>query len=1035
MNIGKTTITHKLLAAVSAVIVSLAVILGIATIYFMDSLTDSVMLKMLQPLSKTAAQNVESNLRAMASHFFLLRDDGTLSSPRADSVAKSNIMQHAADGLDLVWLGLYEANGALATGIGSCPQSIAGRELYLRLLEERGLLIEDSSVGENDLEIVMGLPMALGKRSTGQILAGAYRYEILGDLLDNTRIGNGAAFIVNNETGALIVHEEPGRIFRRDSVADVLGTGFAPHLEQGKSGAATIKTTEGLAYVSFSPIQGTNWSVVIQALRGDFIGATRQAILTNIIITVLTLVFFIFVLHLIISRILHLPLRTITRNARLLAVGQFEDRPAHIAHDEDEIGQLGAAFLSMTDSIHLLINDICILTQAVRSGYLGERADLSAYQGDYARIISGINDTLDIICSHLDLMPSAIILFNGKQETIYRNLSMRRINLLHSCLGENSASLLGRILGSGQNIPPPPEAAALFEPELEGDDSYHAEITLPDLGGEIFNYSLSLKRMRGEEVCVMLILNDVTLLARAKNDAYAASQAKGDFLSRMSHEIRTPMNAIIGMTAIGRHSREIERKEYCLGKINEASTHLLGVINDVLDMSKIEADKFELSPSEFVFENMIRRVSNVISFRVEEKKQKLSIRLAPDIPHSIVADEQRLAQVITNLLSNAAKFTPENGLITLTGEKIEQTGQSCTLRLEVKDTGIGISPDQQAKLFHSFGQADASISRKFGGTGLGLVISKRIIEMMDGRIWVESALGRGASFIFEIKAAQGSQGPPDYSSSLDWKNLRIMAVNDWPENLSLFKNTLEPTGALCDLAKSGAEALKLLAEQRDRPYDLIFIDLHMPGMDGLELGKSIRATACSSRLILCAGVDWGNIEDEARAAGVEHFLQTPVLASSLLECVTECMNRDAGQKQNQAGEASSDDNVFAGKRVLMAEDVDINREIAQGLLEHTGISLTFAVDGLEAVEIFSADPSSHDLILMDVHMPEMDGYEATRRIRASNLPRAADIPILAMTASVFREDVERCLKAGMNGHLGKPIDTNEMIAALKRYLL
>jgi len=307
--------------------------------------------------------------------------------------------------------------------------------------------------------------------------------------------------------------------------------------------------------------------------------------------------------------------------------------------------------------------------------------------------------------------------------------------------------------------------------------------------------------------------------------------------------------------------------------------------------------------------------------------------------------------------------------------------------------------------------------------------------MMDGRIWVESELGQGASFIFEINAVLGSQSPPDYSSSLDWKNLRILAVNGCPESLSLFKNTLEPTGALCELAESGAEALKLLAEPQDRHYDLIFIDLHMPGMDGLELGKSIRAAACFSRLVLCAGVDWGNIEDKARTAGVEHFLQTPVLASSLLECVIECMSMGAGQGRDQAGEPPSDDNIFAGKRVLMAEDVDINREIAQGLLEHTGIALTFAVDGLEAVKIFSAEPASHDLILMDVHMPEMDGYEATRRIRASNLPGAADIPILAMTASVFREDVERCLKAGMNGHLGKPIDTDEMIAALKRYLL
>ena len=429
-------------------------------------------------------------------------------------------------------------------------------------------------------------------------------------------------------------------------------------------------------------------------------------------------------------------------------------------------------------------------------------------------------------------------------------------------------------------------------------------------------------------VRIMLIFHDMTEIIRAQHDAEHArelaeqsTRAKFEFLARMSHEMRTPMNAIIGMTTIAKSSDDTERNKYCLNKISDASQHLLGVINDLLDMSKIEADKFELSLNEFNFQNMVLRVINSFNFSIEEKNHTLSIDIDQNIPEKIISDEQRLAQIIINLLSNSIKFTPENGSISLTAEKIAEYDDICILRFTVKDTGIGISEEQQGRLFISFEQADGSISRKFGGTGLGLAISKRIVSMMDGHIWVESKLGQGATFIFEIKAQTGV------------------------------------------------------------PHKALLVS---PG-------------------------------DSAAHSDTDRQAQ---------EEVADCTQDNA----------LPDAHPFTGKRILVAEDVAMNREIVSALLEDTGIEIVFAFDGAETIAKFSADPEAYDLILMDIQMPNIDGYEATRRIRALGVHKAEAIPIVAMTANAFREDIERCLDAGMNSHLGKPVDIDLLIEKLKKHL-
>jgi signal transduction histidine kinase len=388
--------------------------------------------------------------------------------------------------------------------------------------------------------------------------------------------------------------------------------------------------------------------------------------------------------------------------------------------------------------------------------------------------------------------------------------------------------------------------------------------------------------------------------------AQAASRAKSEFLSNMSHEIRTPMNAIIGMTAVAKKDPSVEKKDYCLEKIEDASTHLLGIINDILDMSKIEANKLELSPEKFDFEKMLRKAVNVIGFRVDEKKQKLTLTIDPEIPRLLIGDDQRLTQVIANLLSNAVKFTPEGGNIRLKARMVKKEEPRYTLQLEVADTGIGISKEQQARLFDPFSQADSGISRKVGGTGLGLAISKRIIEMMGGRIWIDSEPGKGAvfSFTIQVDAAEEKKPPPPLPGEAPGAD----------------KNTPEiPPGG------------------------------------------------------------------------------------------------------------------FKGRRVLLAEDVEINREVVLSLFEPARLDFDCARNGIEAVQLVRESPDRYDLIFMDIQMPEMDGYEATRRIRALEKP-GRHIPIVAMTANVFREDIEKCLQAGMDDHLGKPLDMEKVIAILQKYL-
>ena len=525
------------------------------------------------------------------------------------------------------------------------------------------------------------------------------------------------------------------------------------------------------------------------------------------------------------------------------------------------------------------------------------------------------------------------------------------------------------------------------------------------------------------------------LLLEAKEHAERASRAKSEFLSNMSHEMRTPMNAIIGMTMIGKSATEVRRKDYSFSKIEDASNHLLGVINDILDMSKIEAGKFDLSPVEFNFERMLQRVVNVVNYKAAEKSQKLKIFVDRDIPEYLIGDDQRLVQVITNLVGNAIKFTPEEGTVRIGTYFIGKQDNICDLKVTVTDTGIGISPEQQRRLFKSFEQAESNTSRKFGGTGLGLAISKSIVEIMGGEIWVDSELGKGSTFGFRVQLAISDIDESKLMGyGLKWDSVSILVADYDTDTMAFFKKITGEFGAKCDTVLYGKDALRLVEENGE--YDIYFIGRDLPDMNGLDLVRTLRKMGSIDEKSIIAifsdAATFEMYENEAKEAGVDIFATKPLFPSNIIDTTNEIL----GLKLTEDEKQSQEDEVnFTGRLVLLAEDVEINREIVLALLEPTHLEIECAENGVQAVSMFEAAPDKYDMIFMDVQMPEMDGYEATKRIRALDFPRAKDIPIVAMTANVFREDVEQCLSAGMNDHIGKPINIDELILKLQKYIL
>ena len=575
---------------------------------------------------------------------------------------------------------------------------------------------------------------------------------------------------------------------------------------------------------------------------------------------------------------------------------------------------------------------------------------------------------------------------------------------------------------------------------------YVADIAI-EMEGEIFHKRFDFYTVDPEADFYIVLKTDTTRIQREQalrnaqlQDALAAANeanmAKTAFLSTMSHEIRTPMNAIIGLDNIALRDPELPgRARDHLERIGVSAKHLLGLINDILDMSRIESGRLDLRNEPFSFEDFLNQVCTLAASQCQEKGVEFRAQVDGQMESWYFGDDMKLKQALINVLGNAVKFTSMGGTVRLSVERTALFQDRSTLRFTVEDSGIGIDPAYLPHIFEAFSQEDPSTTNQYGGSGLGLAITKNILDAMNGEIAVRSEKGQGSVFSLTVtlRHAHGADGEDE-----DPRDLRVLVVDDDPVALEHARIVLEEIGISADLCRSGEEALETLRlrqARREEGHDLVLSDLRMPDMDGVELTRRIRALPGGGdvAVVLLTAYDWTGVEDEAREAGADGAMSKPIFASDALyefrQALAHRADRDGGGDGEEVVPEKAD---LAGRTVLVAEDMEINAEIVMEILEMRDVRAEHAENGRIAVEMFRESPEGHfDAVLMDIRMPEMDGLEAAAAIRALDRPDAKTVPILALTANAFDEDVQRSLQAGMDAHLSKPVDPERLYAALE----
>ncbi len=777
---------------------------------------------------------------------------------------------------------------------------------------------------------------------------------------------------------------------------------------RGETGTMWVNGQRQRMLTAFAPINayGLKWGLVAKMEENEVLAPVYkfkgQVLLEAGFLTILILLISYFF-----AKRITAPLNLLSR--KLLDMGESGQYDQTIpVNSEDEIGFLIESFNEMSHKLHAQTNELLKLSRAVEDS------------------------------------PAMVIITDTNGITEYVNPKFTEIT------GYTAEEAIGQkpgILKSDHTKAA--EFKKLWHRITRGLE-WHGEFYNKKKSGEHFWASVSISSIKDREGNISHFIGvqeDITQqklieekLHKARNTAEEANLTKSDFLARMSHEIRTPMNAILGMSHLALQTELTTRQYDYISKVQTSASSLLCIINDILDFSKVEADKLELEIINFLLDDVLANLVNIVGLKAEEKGVELFFKVSPEVPNKLIGDSQRLGQILINLVNNAIKFT-ESGEVVIAVSMDAVKEERLTLHFAVHDTGIGLSPEQISKLFEPFSQADDSTTRKYGGTGLGLAICKRLVEKMGGRIWVTSEPKRGSSFFFNVVCSISAEEEKKERQlpSIDLRGLKSLVVDDSLTSQQILKEALESFSFSVTAVSSGKEALAALRNtDRDDPFRMVLMDWKMPEMNGIEAARLIHTDLRFSQIphvLMVTAYVQEEVMQQALDAGINDFLIKPISNSVLFDTIMECFGFEVGKKihlpQTRPG-ATKALAMIKGAKVLLVEDNEINQQVAVELLEKAKMAVTIASNGREGVA--AALTGEYDLVLMDIQMPDMDGLEAARQIRNSGKAGFDSLPIIAMTAHALVEDRGKSLAAGMNDHLTKPIDPEHLISTLVQWI-
>ena len=844
---------------------------------------------------------------------------------------------------------------------------------------DMAVMLESVSVTQNTDSTYCNIYTADGIPLSNQVLAGAASENNLFDALTNASFRDGYSL-------------------------EQIKEDFA----QGQRGIASFSYNDSKEMLSYVPVKDTNWFLtylIREKVISDRIGAVSDGIITRSLVQSLLAAL---ALGLLFAFIIH----QIRRNAKLQTEKETSEAENRARHEEME------KQLALQDQL------LAQKTQQEEQGKL-----ITALASDYRSVYYLELDKNRGVCyqSRHDLhgfrdgeefnyLESVTAYCNKYVLEPYREDFLKFIQPEHirEGLKENMVISYRYLINiDGKESWEAVRFAGVRHPEDRADHLVHGVgACFADVDAET-RQALALQQALGEALAA----------------AEQASKAKTAFLSNMSHEIRTPMNAIIGLNNIALNEPDLTDKvRGYLTKTGESAQHLLGIINDILDMSRIESGRMVIKNEEFSFAKNLEQVNTIISGQCAEKRLTYDCRMIGKIDDYYIGDGMKLRQVMINILGNAVKFTPEGGTVTFLIEEGPRYSGNATLKMTFADTGIGMSREFLPHLFDAFAQEDSSSTNRYGSTGLGMPITKSIVELMNGHIGVESEKGKGTTFTVTLTLGESKRKDGQPEGKLNPKEMSVLVIDDDPIALEHAQIVLGQIGVSCETALSGAEALEMVKVRHARraDYDLLLVDWKMPGMDGVETTRRIRAVVGhDTPIIILTSYNWDDVADEAREAGVDTFVAKPLFAGSVMDEFREAFKRKNENLVRAAAE-------LEGRHILLAEDVAVNAEIMVMVLNMREIEVDVAENGRIAVELYESHPEGYyDAILMDMRMPEMDGLEATRKIRHTGRRDAMTIPIIALTANAFDEDVQRSLQAGLNAHLSKPVEPETLFETLE----